>query len=150
MAPASGAWREGDPPGERRFSEALGIRRWACMLGPSLGGMRVLEWLVAHPERLVSAIVIGATAASRTSAIAALRNWRCVSAETLRPWKIPMHGTTGDLARRFDANSYIALTQAMSLFDLGRGQGGGDQALRAISQPLTVVGVDSDRLFPLD
>ena len=54
------------------------------------------------------------------------------------------------LARRFDANSYIALTQAMSLFDLGRGRGGVDQALRRIRQPLTVVGVDSDRLFPIE
>ena len=44
----------------------------------------------------------------------------------------------------------IALTRAMSLFDLGRGRGGVDQALRSIRQPLTVVGVDSDRLFPLE
>lgn len=48
---------------EGRFSDALGIRRWACMLGPSLGGMRVLEWLATHPERLASALVIAASAA---------------------------------------------------------------------------------------
>ena len=52
-------------------------------------------------------------------------------------------------ARR-DATASIALTQAMSLFDLGRGRGGVDQALRRIRQPLGVVGVGSDRLFPLE
>ena len=48
---------------ERRLSDALGIERWAQMVGPSLGGMRVLEWLVAHPERVAAALVIGTTAA---------------------------------------------------------------------------------------
>ena len=48
---------------ERRLTDALGIERWAQMVGPSLGGMRVLEWLVAHPERVAAAVVIGTTAA---------------------------------------------------------------------------------------
>jgi homoserine O-acetyltransferase len=34
------------------------------MVGPCLGGMRVLEWLVAHPERVATALMIGTTAAS--------------------------------------------------------------------------------------
>ena len=33
------------------------------MVGPCLGGMRVLEWLVAHPERVATALMIGTTAA---------------------------------------------------------------------------------------
>jgi homoserine O-acetyltransferase len=37
----------------------------------------------------------------------------------------------------------------MSLFDMGRDRGGVEQALSRINQPLTVVGMDSDRLFPL-
>ena len=37
----------------------------------------------------------------------------------------------------------------MSLFDLGRGRGGVAAALGAIEAPLTVVGIDSDRLFPV-
>jgi homoserine O-acetyltransferase len=43
----------------------------------------------------------------------------------------------GKLARRIDANLYIALTQAMSLFELGR-----------IHQPGTVLGMGCNRLFP--
>ena len=53
------------------------------------------------------------------------------------------------LTRRFDANTYVALTEAMSLFDVGRGRGGVASALSTIHAPLTVVGIDSDRLFPL-
>ena len=36
----------------------------------------------------------------------------------------------------------------MTLFDLGRGRGGVDAVLGGIEAPLTVVGIDSDRLFP--
>jgi homoserine O-acetyltransferase len=53
------------------------------------------------------------------------------------------------LNRRFDANTYIALTNAMSLFDLGRNRGGVAAALGKVTAPLIVVGIDSDRLFPV-
>jgi homoserine O-acetyltransferase len=53
------------------------------------------------------------------------------------------------LNRRFDANTYIALTNAMSLFDLGRNRGGVAAALGNVTAPLIVVGIDSDRLFPV-
>ncbi|WP_435298597.1 homoserine O-acetyltransferase MetX [Timonella sp. A28] len=51
------------------------------------------------------------------------------------------------LARRFDANSYIVLTQAMLTHDLGRDRGGVATALRTITCPTLVVAVNSDRLF---
>ena len=53
------------------------------------------------------------------------------------------------LVRRFDAGSYVALTDAMTTWDLGRGRGGVDRALAGLSVPLVVAGVDSDRLYPL-
>jgi homoserine O-acetyltransferase len=52
------------------------------------------------------------------------------------------------LARRFDANSYLLLTKAMDLHDLGRGRGGMDIAVRRITAPTLVMGVDSDFLYP--
>ena len=54
------------------------------------------------------------------------------------------------LARRFDAGSYVTLTDAMNTHDLGRDRGGVETALRSITGPLIVVaGIDSDRLYPL-
>lgn len=51
------------------------------------------------------------------------------------------------LGRRFDPNSYLALTEAMNSHDIGRDRGGIEAALRRISAELTVAVVDSDRLF---
>ncbi len=53
------------------------------------------------------------------------------------------------LAARFDAGSYVVLTEAMNTHDVGRGRGGVEAALRAIEVPVVVAGVDSDRLYPL-
>jgi homoserine O-acetyltransferase len=52
------------------------------------------------------------------------------------------------LARRFDANTYLLLTKAMDLHDVGRGRGGVDAALARITVPTLVMGVDSDILYP--
>ncbi|MFR9728170.1 homoserine O-acetyltransferase MetX [Saccharopolyspora sp. MS10] len=52
------------------------------------------------------------------------------------------------LVRRFDAASYVRLTQAMSGHDVGRGRGGVAAALRRVRGRVLVAGVDSDRLFP--
>ena len=51
------------------------------------------------------------------------------------------------LGKRFDPNSYLALTEAMNSHDIGRGRGGVEAALQQISAELTVAVVDSDRLF---
>lgn len=51
------------------------------------------------------------------------------------------------LVRRFDANSYLLLTESMNSHDLGRGRGGVEAALRRITAELTVAVVRSDRLF---
>lgn len=52
------------------------------------------------------------------------------------------------LAARFDANSYLVLTEAMSSHDVGRNRGGATAALRRFTGELTVAAVDSDRLYP--
>jgi homoserine O-acetyltransferase len=51
------------------------------------------------------------------------------------------------LARRFDANTYVALTRTMITHDLGRDRGGVESALASITAKALVVAVDSDRLF---
>jgi len=54
----------------------------------------------------------------------------------------------GKLAGRFDANSYLVLTEAMNSHDVGRGRGGVSEALRRVRADVLVVAVDSDRLYP--
>ncbi|MGV8969457.1 MAG: homoserine O-acetyltransferase MetX [Microbacteriaceae bacterium] len=61
---------------------------------------------------------------------------------------LDFHGNK--FTRRFDANSYITLVEAMSSHDVGRGRGGVPQALSRVSAKALILGIDSDRLFPLD
>lgn len=35
-----------------RLADALGIERWAGVVGGSMGGMHALEWAITHPERV--------------------------------------------------------------------------------------------------
>lgn len=191
---------------EVRLADALGVPSWALMLGPSLGGMRVLEWMVGHRQRVRAGLLLGTTAAvsgdqigTHHTQIAAIESdpafrggdyydaadgdgphrgmgiarriahltYRTESELDLRFGRAhqreeedPIHGGryavesyldhhADKLSRRFDANTYITLTRAMSLFDLGEGRGGTQSALATIDQPLIVVGIDTDRLFPL-
>ncbi|HSO94855.1 MAG TPA: homoserine O-acetyltransferase [Acidimicrobiia bacterium] len=53
------------------------------------------------------------------------------------------------LVGRFDANSYIVLSQAMNHHDVGRGRGGVPAALARVSAEVTLAGISSDRLYPL-
>ncbi|MEN9882616.1 MAG: hypothetical protein RI916_1043, partial [Actinomycetota bacterium] len=53
------------------------------------------------------------------------------------------------LAQRFDANTYIALTEAMNSHDIGRERGGVVAALESITIPVVAVSIDTDRLFPV-
>lgn len=45
----------------RRLSEHLGIGTWAALVGGSLGGMQVLEWIMSNPEDAANAIIIAAS-----------------------------------------------------------------------------------------
>ncbi|MEZ0340151.1 homoserine O-acetyltransferase [Mycobacterium sp. pV006] len=53
------------------------------------------------------------------------------------------------LLQRFDAGTYVALTDALSNHDVGRGRGGVEAALRSCPVPTVVGGITSDRLYPL-
>jgi homoserine O-acetyltransferase/O-succinyltransferase len=189
---------------EGSLADALGIATWACVVGGSMGGMRVLEWCVGHPERVARAVVlaVGAAATADQIALCSLqirairqdpafaggdyygtgarpvdglaiaRGIGQVSYRTgaefesrfgRRPQgeEDPLEGGRyavesylehhGDkLAARFDANSYVVLSEAMNHHDVGRGRGGIAQALRNVRADVTVAGIVSDRLYPLE
>ena len=60
---------------------------------------------------------------------------------------LDFHGNK--FVRRFDANSYITLVSAMNSHDVARGRESLEEALGRIRCPTLVLGVDSDRLFPV-
>ncbi|MGN7186599.1 homoserine O-acetyltransferase MetX [Microbacterium enclense] len=61
---------------------------------------------------------------------------------------LDFHGNK--FTRRFDANSYLTLVEAMNSHDVGRDRDGVDDALARVTATTLVLGIDSDRLFPID
>ena len=53
------------------------------------------------------------------------------------------------LVDRFDAGSYVTLTETLSNHDVGRGRGGVAAALGSCPVPTVVGGITTDRLYPL-
>lgn len=182
---------------------ALGITEVAAVLGGSMGGARALEWMVGHPDRVRSGLLlaVGAratadqigTQSTQIAAIKADSNWQggdyhCTGrtpatgmaiarriahltyrgeaeldrrfANAAQDGEDPAAGGRyavesylehqGDkLVSRFDAGSYVALTDSLSSYDVGRGRGGVAAALRGCPVPAVVAGITSDRLYPL-
>ncbi len=52
------------------------------------------------------------------------------------------------LAQRFDANSYVVLSNTMNHHDVGRGRGGLVAALNRVQCEVALAGISSDRLYP--
>ena len=183
---------------EVAFSDLLGIRKYRLAVGPSLGGMRSLEWAIQHPDRVDAICTIGSSAVATGDQIG-------TASIQIRAIKADPHFQGGDyyenkegpnegmgiarriahltyrteaemdvrfgrelqgddtgryavesyldhqgqkLAGRFDANTYIALTEAMNSHDVGVDRGGVAAALALITVPVVVVSIDTDRLFP--
>ncbi|MGG5257575.1 homoserine O-acetyltransferase MetX [Phycicoccus avicenniae] len=189
---------------EAALADALGIDRWALVLGGSMGGMRALEWAATHPDRVERALVLASTAAATADQVAwcqpqllAIRHdpdfqggdyydtgrspltglgiARRIAHTTYRhegelddrfgrrprAGEDPLGGGgrydvesyldhhATKLARRFDPNSYVVLSEAMNSHDVGRDRGGVAAALQAYRGHLHVAGVTTDRLYPL-
>lgn len=183
---------------ELRVTDLLGINRYELAVGPSLGGMRSLEWAIDHPDRVAAICTIGSSAVAtgdqiggasiqiraiksdpyfnggdyyeqesgpvsgmgiarriahltyRTESEMDVRFGREIQGDETGRYAVESyldHQAT-KLARRFDANTYISLTEAMNSHDVGRGRGGVAAALGGISVPVSVVSIDTDRLFP--
>lgn len=158
---------------EVAFSDRLQIQRWQAVIGGSMGGMRAMEWAIGHPGRLERLVLLATTArcSAQTNAchhgqIEAIRQDPAflggdfydhagggprAGLAQARTIALRTYGGVEDVGgflERFDANSYIVLTQAMAGHDVGRGRGGVAAAPARICVPTHVVSVNSDRLFP--
>ena len=182
---------------EIAFSDVLGIDKYLLAVGPSLGGMRSLEWAVQLPERVSAICTIGSSAVATGDQIGTFSvqiqaiksdpyfnggdyyeqergpvdgmgiarriahlTYRTESEMDVRFGRQLQGDETGryavqsyldhqanKLAKRFDANTYIALTDAMNSHDIGRERGGVVKALASVKVPVVVVSIDTDRLF---
>jgi homoserine O-acetyltransferase len=183
---------------ELAFTKKIGVKKYQLAVGPSLGGMRSLEWAITYPELIGAICTIGSSAVATGDQIGAasiqLRaiksdpnfnngdyyeqsvgpiegmgiarriahlTYRTESEMDVRFGRELQGDETGryavesyldhqaqKLAKRFDANTYIALTEAMNSHDVGRDRGGVAAALATIKVPIAVVSIDTDRLFP--
>ncbi|WOF22166.1 homoserine O-acetyltransferase [Microbacterium betulae] len=190
-----------------RLADALGIDRWAAVVGGSMGGMHALEWAVGQPERVERLAILSSPPINTADQIAlnsvqieaieidprfaggeyydaapgegphrglalarrmALLNYRSpteLNQRFQRSWQsgvnpighggrfavesyLDFHGNK--FTRRFDANSYIRLVEAMDSHDVGRDRGGVEEALSHVTARTLVLGIDSDRLFPVE
>jgi homoserine O-acetyltransferase/O-succinyltransferase len=191
---------------QRAVMAELGIPGWALVVGGSMGGMQVLEWGIAHPDRVERMAVLAAPPATSADQIAlnsvqleaihmdpafasgdyydaedgegphrglglarrmALLTYRSpveLDDRFGRSWQsgvtplggegvfavesyLGFHGNK--FTRRFDANSYVTLVNAMSSHDVGRDRGGIAAALGRATVTALVLGIDTDRLYPV-
>ncbi|MET9902946.1 homoserine O-acetyltransferase [Streptomyces sp. NPDC006446] len=65
---------------EAGLADALGIDRWALVIGGSMGGMRAMEWAVSYPERTSALLLLATTAAASAEQIA----WASIQLHAIR------------------------------------------------------------------
>jgi homoserine O-acetyltransferase len=191
---------------EAVLADALGVRRWACVVGGSMGGMRALEWAATEPDRVARLYLLASPAATSADQIAwvapqlaAIREdpgWhggdyhhlpagagphrglgvaRRMAHLSYRspvelatrfgraaqpgedPWRGGRYAVesyldhhAAKLVRRFDAGSYVRLTEMMNSHDVGRGRGGVAAGLAGVRARTLVAGISSDRLYPVE
>ncbi|MEI8033313.1 MAG: homoserine O-acetyltransferase [Chlorobiaceae bacterium] len=59
-----------------------------------------------------------------------------------------LHHQGRKLVERFDANTYVTLTRAMDMHDLGRQRGAYEEVLRSMQLPVEILSINSDTLYP--
>lgn len=183
---------------EYALTEQIGIPKYLLSVGPSLGGMRALEWAITHPSKVSAICTIGSSAVATADQIGtsgiqiqaiksdpyfasgdyyeqevgpvegmgiarriAHLTYRTEYEMDMRFGRDMQGDETGryavtsyldhqahKLQRRFDANTYIVLTEAMNSHDIGRDRGGVASALATAQVPMVVASIDTDRLFP--
>lgn len=178
-----------------RLLDDLGVGSLQLVLGPSLGGMQVLEWAATFPGRVRAIAPIGVSgrhsawcigigesqrraifldpdwrggryppdrpprrglAVARMIAMCSYRSWDNFEARFGRALQDDgsfevssyLNYQGEKLHRRFDANTYVRLTQAMDTHDLARGRGDYAEVLAGLDMPALIVSVDSDVLYP--
>ena len=136
-------------------------------------GARVTPWLTAFNESMRMALeadptfrecasLKGGEAGLRCARSIALISYRSYEGYNSTQWEKDEDCLFADrsgsyqryqgkkLSDRFDAYSYWYLCGSVDSNNVGRGRGGVEKALGSIRTECTVIGIDSDRLFPVE
>lgn len=136
-------------------------------------GARVTPWLTAYNESMRLALeadptfrecadLKGGEAGLRCARSIALISYRGYEGYNATQWEKEEDCLFADraasyqryqgkkLSDRFDAYSYYYLCGSVDSNNVGRGRGGVEKALGSIRAECTVIGIDSDRLFPVE
>jgi len=189
---------------QRRLLERLGIDGLLGVVGGSMGGLQVLDWMVRYPAAVRGAIVIASSARLSSQALAfdvvarnailhdpgfrdgqyydaaagpdaglaiarMIGHITYLSREAMQqkfdPQRTQPRDVPGEFEKRFavgtylgyqgskfverfDANSYLTLSTAMDLFDLGESAWDLAPRFQAVSGKTLVMSFTSDWLFP--
>lgn len=161
---------------QRLLLDELGVRRLACVVGPSMGGFQALTWAVEYPE--LPAAVIGVTTAAVCPPFCALVPVQaCIEAVESDPaeglaraaliqttmarthqWVERAYVGGGyveqmrDVARgraaAWDRERYVAMARTWQRFDLTAGYPDRAAALRRIRARVLLLPVSTDLIFP--
>jgi homoserine O-acetyltransferase/O-succinyltransferase len=188
---------------QKHLTDHLGVKKLACVVGGSMGGMQALEWALCYPQVVEKVIAIACSGQLSPIGIAfnqagrkAIMNdpaWRMgdyyggpipqsglalarvIATITYRSnesferrfGRTVQKAAEGNhfslreqfavesylqyqgekLTRRFDPNSYLYLSKAMDLHDLGRGYTSYRTALERIKSTVFLMGISTDILF---
>jgi homoserine O-acetyltransferase len=154
---------------QKLLIDHLGIETLFCVTGGSMGGMQVLQWAAAFPDRVFAAVPI-ATAARHSAqniafhevgrqAIMADPNWfgRNLQDRAALSYRFDADFQVENYLRhqgisfveRFDANSYLYITRACDYFDLAaEHEGVLANAFRGTKTRFCSISFTSDWLYP--
>jgi homoserine O-acetyltransferase len=94
-------------------ADALGIERWAAIVGGSMGGMQVLEWGVTYPDRVARLAIIAAPPVTTADQVAL----NSVQLEAIRTDPLFRSGEYYEAAPGDGPHQGLALARRMALLN---------------------------------
>ena len=161
---------------QQQLQTELGIAQWYTVIGGSLGGMAVLEWVAAYPEKVQQAVCLNAGAklsfmgqglmdiqqdlvrslpgkglyiARRLASLSYVGEEFFKEQQLIQPnWQLKqsLQAEAEQFANRFNSDSYLSFLQTMGSYDLNPGDS--PLAACACRPNVFLVGCVADVLFP--
>jgi homoserine O-acetyltransferase len=148
---------------QARVADRMGIKRFAAVMGGSLGGMQALSWAITCPERVAHCVVIARmighitylTDDDMAEKFGRTQREPAPDGEFHYGYGVEFEVESylryqGEkFSRYFDANTYLLITRALDYFDPARKTGGDlARALSTATADFLLVSFTTDWRFP--